>query len=69
MIGSNIVEKCDVTSMGVNKLSNVRGFIVLLSGEGLTSFSINNRIYFFGEKKVKNEAFQGVFFLEHAQKL
>ena len=51
MIGSNIVEKCDVTSMGVNKLLNVRGFIVLLSGEGLTSFSIKNRIYFFGEKK------------------
>ena len=27
-----------------NKLSNVRSFIILLFGEGLTSFSVNNRI-------------------------
>ena len=32
------------------KLSNV---YILLSGEGLTSFSINNRTNFFGQKKVK----------------
>ena len=35
---------------GGNKLSNVRSFIILRSGEGLTSFSINNRTDFFGEK-------------------
>ena len=35
---------------GGNKLSNVRSFIILLSGEGLTSFIINNRTNFFGEK-------------------
>ena len=29
----------------------VRRFIILLSGEGLTSFRINNRTNFFGEKK------------------
>ena len=52
----------------MNKLSNVRRFISLLSGEGLTSFSINNRTNFFGEGK-SNEPFRGVFFLEHAQNL
>ena len=52
---------------GVNKLSNIRSFIILLSGEGLTPFSINNRPSVFGEKK--NEAFQGVFLWEHSQKL
>ena len=36
---------------GVNKLSNIRSFIILLSGEGLTPFSINNRPSVFGEKK------------------
>ena len=48
-----------------NKLSSVKSFIILLSGEGLTSFSINNRANFFGEKKL-NEAFLGVLF-ENAQ--
>ena len=38
---------------GVNKLSNIRSFIILLSGEGLTPFSINNRPSVFGEKKMK----------------
>ena len=33
-----------------------------------TSFSINKHTNLFSEKK-KNEAFRGVFFLEHAQKL
>jgi len=36
---------------GGNKLSNVRGLIILPSGEGLTSFSINNGTNFFREKK------------------
>ena len=42
-------------------LSNVRRFIILLSGEGLTSFSIYNPTNFFGEKKYI-EVFRGVFF-------
>ena len=37
--------------MAGDKLSNVRSFIILLSGEGLTSFSINNRFNFIGLKK------------------
>ena len=37
---------------GGNKLSSVRSFIILLSGEGLTSFCINNRTNFFGEKNL-----------------
>ena len=45
---------------GGNKLSNVRSFIILSSGEGLTSFSINNCTNFFGERKY-NEAFRGVY--------
>ena len=32
-------------------LSNVRNFIILLSREGLTPFSINNRTNFFVTKK------------------
>ena len=30
---------------------NARSFIILLSGEGSTSFSINNRTNLFGEKR------------------
>ena len=40
-------------SNGGNKFSNVRSFIILLSEEGLTSFSTNNRTNFLGEKKCK----------------
>ena len=47
---------------GGNKLSNERSFIILLSGEGLTSFSINNRTNFFGEKKLKMKLFGVLFF-------
>ena len=35
-------------------LSNVRNFIILLSREGLTPFSIDNRTNFFVTKKRKN---------------
>ena len=35
---------------GGNKLSDVSRFIILLLGEGLTFFNINNRTSFFGEK-------------------
>ena len=37
-------------SNGGKKFSNVRSFISLLSEVGLTSFSINNRTNFLGEK-------------------
>ena len=46
---------------GGNKLSDVRSFIILLSGEGLTSFNNDNSANFPGEKKY-NEAFRGVYF-------
>ena len=54
-----------------NKLSNVRSFIILLSGEGLTSLSVNNRIYVltFLVKKGKLKLSRVYFFLEHALKL
>ena len=39
--------------VGGNKLSIVRSFIILLSEEGFTSFSINNLTNFFREKKSK----------------
>ena len=39
---------------GGNKLTNVRSLIILLPGEGLTSFSIYNCTNFFGEKKKLN---------------
>ena len=42
------------------KLSNVRSFIILLSVEGLTSFSINNRTDFLvkkGKMKLSGESF------------
>lgn len=34
-----------------DKVSNVRGFIILRSGEGLTSLNKDNSDDFFGEKK------------------
>ena len=54
-----------------NKLSNVRSFIILLSGEGLTSLSVNNRIYVltFLVKKGKLKLSRVSFFLEHSLKL
>ena len=39
----------------------LESFSILLSGEGLTSCSINNPANFFGEKNY-NEAFRGVYF-------
>ena len=53
-----------------NKLSNVRSFIILLSGEGLTSFSVNNRIYaltFLVKKKSKLRV-SGVSFFKTTHK-
>ena len=47
---------------GGNKLSNVRSFRILQSGEGSTSFNNDNSANFSGEKKY-NEEFRGVYFL------
>ena len=35
---------------GENKISNVKSFIILLSGEGVTSFTKDNNANFSGEK-------------------
>ena len=51
-----------------NKSSNVRSFIILQSGEGLTSFTKSNPTNFCGEKKVKLN-FQGCnFFFKNKRK-
>ena len=42
-----------------NKLSSVKSFIILLSGEGLTSLNKNNCDNFSGEKR-ENETFRSV---------
>ena len=47
--------------------AGVKSFIILLSGEGLISFSVNNCTNFFGEKTL-NEAFRGVFSFENTRK-
>ena len=52
---------------GGNKLSNVRSFIILRSGKGLTSFNKDNSTNFPGEKKY-NEAFPGVYFFTIREK-
>ena len=41
---------------GGNKLSNVRGFIIMQSGEGLTSFDKDSSAYFSSEKKRKEKS-------------
>ena len=53
-----------------DKLSNARGFIILRSGEGLTSFNKDNSNNFFGEKKKKknNKAFWSDYFLRICEK-
>ena len=52
-------------------LTNVRSFIILQSGEGLTSFNKDNSANFSGEKKNINEAFRVSIFRaeENANKL
>ena len=52
---------------GGNKLSNVRSFSILQSGEGSTSFNNDNSAIFSGEKKY-NEEFRGVCFLTIREK-
>ena len=53
--------------MAKTSYGNVRSFIILRSGEGLSSFNKNNRANFSGEKK-ENEAFQGIYFLRICEK-
>ena len=54
-----------------DKVSNVRGFIILRSGEGLTSLNKDNSDDFFGEKKNKQTIkLSGVtIFWEYVKKL
>ena len=52
-----------------DKVSNVRGFIILRSGEGLTSLNKDNSDDFFGEKKkTNNKTFWGDYFLRICEK-
>ena len=57
----------NVVVAGTTELSNVRSFIILLSGEGLTFFSINNRTNFLMKKCEMK--LSGVSFFENAQKI
>ena len=61
-----MVVAVDIRSGG-DKLSNIRSFIILQSGEGLISFNNDNSANFSGEKKC-NEEFQGVYFLTIREK-
>ena len=54
--------------LGENKLSKVKSFIILRSGEGVTSFTKGNSANFSG-KKLCNEASGESLFLEYARKL
>ena len=49
------------------KLSNVRNFSILRSGEVFSSFKNDNSANFSGEKKY-NEEFRGVYFLTIREK-
>ena len=53
---------------GGNKLSNVRSFIILLSGEDLTSFNNGNSTNFSGEKKSTMKNYGVSIFWQHAKK-
>ena len=59
-VSGNVVVDC-----GRNELSNFRSFIILRSGEGLTSNNIDNSANFSNEAKIQmNEAFWAcVYFL------
>ena len=53
---------------GENKKSNVRSFIILQSGEALTSFNNDNSANLSGLKRY-NEEFRGVYFLIIREKI
>ena len=61
-LGDNFTRHHPITHMNVvvagNMLTNVRSFIILQSGEGLTSFNKDNSANFSGEKKKINETFR-----------
>ena len=50
-----------------NKLLSVRGFIILRPGDGLSSFSKDNSANFV-VKKMRYEAFRGVYKFENTRK-
>ena len=50
------------------KLSNVNSFIILRSGESVTSFNEDNSANFSGEKQKYNEAFRSHYFLTIREK-
>ena len=54
-LGNNFTRHHPITYMNVvvagNMLTNVSSFIILQSGEGLTSFNKDSSAYFSGEKK------------------
>ena len=64
---SSFFENVVVAGNGGNKLSNVRSIIILLSAEGLTSFTINKRINVFDEKS-KMKLSGRVSFFENTRK-
>ena len=53
---------------GGNKLSDVRSFIILLSGEGLTSFNNDNSTNFSGDKKKVQWRIPGCLFFDNTRK-
>ena len=53
---------------GGNKLSTVRGFIIMQSGEGLTSFDKDSRAHFSSEKKKCTMKLSGVSIFENTRK-
>ena len=53
---------------GGNKLSNVRSFIILLSGEDLTSFNNDDSTNFSGEKKKVQWRIMGFLYFDNTRK-
>ena len=45
-----VLASCENVKVAENKLSNVRSFIILRSGEGITSFTKGNSANFSSEK-------------------
>ena len=52
---------------GGNKLSNVGSFMILLSGEDLTSFNKDNSTNFSGKKKSTMKLYRVSTFLQYAR--
>ena len=56
-----------VLSVG-HKLLSIIGFTILRLGDNLTSFNKDNRALIFLEKRMYNEAVQGVYYLRKHEK-